>query len=70
MTKGEILKAAYLGSDRFFPEDTLDQFLKDNGFQSPVIPSERLAKAIMVYIQLEKSAKIYPNCSDKKTNDE
>lgn len=70
MIKSELLKAAYLGTNRFYPDRALDQFLKENGFQSPAIPSERLAKALMVFIQLEKSAKIYPKCPPKKTNNE
>jgi hypothetical protein len=70
MKKSELLKAAYLGTDRYYPESALDKFLKENGFQSPPIPSERLAKALMVFIQLEKSAKFYPNCIHKKNRNE
>lgn len=64
--KDELLKAVYLGTDRYFPESALDNFLKENGFSSPNIPSERLSKALMLFIQLEKSAKFYPDCTLQK----
>lgn len=68
--KEDLLKAVYLGTDRYYPESPLDDFLKENRFSSPNIPSERLSKALMVFIQLEKSAKFYPDCNLKKGNHE
>lgn len=70
MKKSDLLKSAYLGTDRFYPESALDDFLKANGILSPVIPAERLSRALMVFIQLEKSAKFYPTCSSKKSKNE
>ncbi|MEY2905077.1 MAG: hypothetical protein RJA52_1093 [Bacteroidota bacterium] len=60
MKREILLKCYYLGTDRFFPEKELDEWLLSLGLSTEGVPPEKLARALTAFYMLEKGASELP----------
>ena len=60
MKREILLKSFYLGTDRYFPEKELDEFLSSLGLDITGTPPEKLARALTAFYFLERGAAKLP----------